>query len=134
MNFGPSGDAYFGGSFGPTSTVSVGYRGIPQSGGGYKGSNYTAVLSDAGNSIVTSTTGLTFAIPANASVAYPIGTTLTFVYSNGTGSLSIAINSDTLYLANTGGTTGARTLSPFGIATAIKVTSTAWIISGAGLA
>jgi hypothetical protein len=31
------------------------------------------------------------------------------------------------------GTTGSRTLAPFGMATALKITSTSWIISGNGL-
>jgi len=37
-----------------------------------------------------------------------------------------------MYLAG-GGTTGTRTLLPNGIATAIKVTTTEWLISGTGL-
>ena len=45
---------------------------------------------------------------------------------------TIAINSDTLTLAGTG-TTGSRTLAPFGMATAVKVTNTIWFISGNGL-
>jgi hypothetical protein len=31
------------------------------------------------------------------------------------------------------GTTGSRTLAPFGMATAVKITSTSWMISGSGL-
>jgi hypothetical protein len=37
-----------------------------------------------------------------------------------------------MYLAGAG-TTGSRTLAAYGVATAIKVTSTSWIISGNGL-
>jgi hypothetical protein len=47
-------------------------------------------------------------------------------------SLSIAITSDTMYLAGTG-STGTRTLAQYGIATAMKMTSTTWLISGNGL-
>lgn len=125
-------DTYFNSSYGPTSTLSIGYRGIPQSGGAFKGSNYTAVLSDAGGSIMANAS-VTLTIPANASVAYPIGTTLTFLNYQTSGNVTIAINSDTMYLANTAGTTGSRTLAPLGVATAIKVLATYWVISGAGL-
>ncbi|MCW5674970.1 MAG: hypothetical protein KIT15_10360, partial [Xanthobacteraceae bacterium] len=72
----------------------------------------------------------TFTIPANSSVAYPIGTTLTFI--NEVNTLTIAITSDTMKLAGAG-TTGSRTLAANGIATAIKTESTTWWISGTGL-
>ena len=48
------------------------------------------------------------------------------------GEVTIAITSDTMRLAGVG-TTGSRTLAANGIATAIKLTSTEWIISGSGL-
>ncbi|HET9574537.1 MAG TPA: hypothetical protein VFP29_12515, partial [Methyloceanibacter sp.] len=44
----------------------------------------------------------------------------------------IAITSDTMRLAGAG-TTGSRTLAANGVATALKVTSTEWIISGTAL-
>jgi hypothetical protein len=65
-------------------------------------------------------------------VAFPIGTAVTFINQNGAGVITIAITSDTMRLAGAG-TTGNRTLAANGIATAIKVTSTEWIISGTGL-
>jgi hypothetical protein len=94
---------------------------------------YTVVLSDSGKHIYASSAG-TFTIPANSggsSVAFPIGTVLTFINMNA-GSCTIAITTDTMYLAGTG-TTGSRTLAQYGIATAIKMTSTTWLISGSGL-
>jgi hypothetical protein len=96
---------------------------------------YTLVATDAQKHILhpsADTTARTFTIPANASVAYPIGTALTFINQNGAGVVTISINSDTLRLAGAG-TTGSRTLAANGLATAIKVTSTEWIISGTGL-
>ena len=99
-----------------------------------KSTAYTAVLADANTGIrhpSTDANDRTFTIPANASVAYPIGTVLTFL--NEANTVTIAINSDTLTLAVTGGT-GSRTLTAHGIATAWKVTSTKWYISGVGLA
>jgi len=94
---------------------------------------YTAVLADAQKHILHPTAdnnARTFTIPANASVAYPIGTAITFV--NQINTVTIAINSDTLTLAGAG-TTGSRTLAASGVATALKIASTSWIISGTGL-
>lgn len=73
----------------------------------------------------------TFTIPANGSVAYPIGTTLTF--TNMTSQVvTIAITTDTMYLAGPG-TTGSRSLAQYGVATALKIDTTTWIISGTAL-
>jgi hypothetical protein len=94
---------------------------------------YTLVLSDSGKSIVhpiTDNNARTFTIPANGSVAYPVGTAVTFI--NMINTVTIAITTDTMYLAGTG-TTGSRTLAAYGVATAIKVTSTSWIVSGNNL-
>jgi hypothetical protein len=96
---------------------------------------YTAVLADAGKHILhpaADTTARVFTIPANSSVAYPIGTALTIVNQNAAGVVTISITTDTMRLAGAG-TTGSRTLAANGIATALKITSTEWIISGSGL-
>jgi hypothetical protein len=113
-------------------TNSVGFRIIPQNS---QSAAYTAVLDDSGRHILhpsADTTARTFTIPANGSVAYPIGTALTFVNQNGAGTVTIAITTDTMRLAGAG-TTGSRTLAANGVATAIKITATEWIISGTGL-
>jgi len=78
------------------------------------------------------TTARTWTIPANSSVAYPLFTALTCINQHGAGVISIAITTDTMRLAGAG-TTGTRSLAANGIATAIKVTSTEWLISGTGL-
>ena len=96
---------------------------------------YTMVLADAGKHILhpsADTTARIFTIPANSSVAYPVGTAITIVNQNGAGVVTIAITTDTMRLAGAG-TTGSRTLAANGIATALKITSTEWIISGTGL-
>ena len=107
-------------------------RRIPQNS---QSAAYTLVLSDAGKHLLhpsADTTARVFTIPANSAVAFPIGTAVTFVNQNGAGALTIAINTNTLRLAGAG-TTGSRTLAPNGIATAIKVTATEWLINGTGL-
>jgi hypothetical protein len=109
---------------------SVGYTGMPQNA---QSAAYGILASDAGKSIVhpiTDNNARTFTIPANGSVAFPVGTTITFI--NMINTVTIAITTDTMYLAGAG-TTGSRTLAAYGVATAIKVTSTSWIISGNGL-
>jgi len=113
-------------------TNAVGFKNIPQNS---KSAAYTLVLSDSGKHIFhpsADTTARTFTIPANSSVAYPVGTVITFVNQNNAGVITIAINSDTLRLSPDG-TTGSRTLAANGSATCIKVTSTEWLISGSGL-
>ena len=96
---------------------------------------YTLVLSDAGKHIYhpsADTTARTWTIPSNASVAFPIGTAITFVNDSGAGVITIAITSDTLVLAGAG-TTGSRTLAANGVATALKIGTTRWQINGTGL-
>jgi hypothetical protein len=113
-------------------TNSVGFLNIPQNS---QSAAYTLVLGDAGKHILhpsADTTARTFTIPANGSVAFPVGTAITFVNQNSAGTVTIAITTDTMRLAGAG-TTGSRTLAANGVATAIKITSTEWIISGTGL-
>lgn len=105
--------------------------GIPQSA---NSGSVTLALENANQHIYHASgagSGDTYTIPANASVAYPVGTTLTFVNED-SNSISIAINSDTLTWAGTT-STGTRTLAQNGMATALKTTSTRWLISGPGL-
>lgn len=112
-----------------TTADEVGFKGIPQN---TQTGAYTLVLTDAGKHILKNGAG-TVTIPANASVAFPVGTAVTFVNRIGGGtSHDIAITSDSLILAGAG-TAGTRTLADNGVATALKITSTVWMISGSGL-
>lgn len=100
-----------------------------------KSEAYTLTLNDSGKTILhpsADTTARIFTIPANSSVGFPIGTAVTFVNQNSGGVITIQITSDTMRLAGTGAT-GSRTLAANGVATALKITSTEWIISGTGL-
>lgn len=111
-----------------TAAAGFGYMGLPQN--STTTGSYTIVAADAGKHIYASATR-TVTIPANGSVAFPVGTTITFIAAAGA-TMTISINTDTMYLAGTG-TTGSRTLAQYGVATAVKITSTSWIISGSGL-
>jgi hypothetical protein len=112
-------------------TNEVGFKNIPQNS---QSAAYTLVLADAGKHIFHPSgdaNARTYTIPANSSVAYAIGTAITFV--NMTSQVvTIAITTDTMYLSSAG-TTGSRSLAQYGSATAIKITSTNWLISGSGL-
>jgi hypothetical protein len=112
-------------------TDGLGFRNIPINS---QNTNYTLVLADAGKSIFhpsTDSNDRTFTIPANASVAYPLGTAVSFINMS-VNAVVIAINSDTMYFSGSG-ETGSRTLAQYGSATAIKMTSTTWMISGSNL-
>jgi hypothetical protein len=113
---------------GTPPTNAPGYLGCPQN---TQNGTYTTVMSDAGKHIYhTSGSAHTWTIDSNANVAYPIGTILTFINENGGGNVTIAITSDTL---RWGSSTGSRTLAANGTATAIKVASTTWRLTGDGI-
>ncbi len=122
-------------AFTGTTTVGgfeVGTKVIPQNS---KSVDYTTVLTDSGKHILhpsADTVSRTYVIDSNANVPYPIGTALTFINQYSAGVITISIVSDTMRLAVTGAV-GNRSLAPCGIATAIKLTATEWIISGSGL-
>lgn len=95
----------------------------------------TFALSDAGKNQLhpsADTTARIWTIDANATVAFPVDTVLMFTNQDSAGVLTIAITTDTMRLAGAG-TTGSRTLAANGVAFAIKLTSTEWLIDGTGL-
>jgi len=118
-----------GGTGGTGGTGATGPTNLPENS---QSASYTTVLGDGGGCIYhpsADTTARTWTIDSNANVAYPVGTTLTFINDTSAGTITIAITSDTLVLAGTGGT-GSRTLTAGNVATAIKMTTTRWMISG----
>ena len=129
---GPTGPT---GSTGPTGatgltgpTGATGPTTLPQNS---QSTSYTLQLTDSGQHIYLTSTA-TITIPANSVTAFPIGTTISII-TNSTATATVSINTDTLYLGGVG-TTGSRSVLPYGMATLIKVTSTSWYISGAGVA
>jgi len=112
------------------TAASVGYLGMPQNS---KSASYTLLIGDMGKHIYVTATGQTITIPANSSVAYPVGTTIAFIAGPSATTVSIAITTDTMYLAGSSNTTGTRTLAAYGMATAVKVAATVWYINGTGL-
>lgn len=106
----------------------AGYLDVPQNA---KTANYALLISDRGKSVVMNGASLTLTVPANASVAFPVGTAIVIINLNAT-SLSVAITTDTMTLVNST-TTGTRTLARNAMATLIKVGTTSWIIAGLGV-
>jgi hypothetical protein len=112
-----------------TTAAALGYIGMPQNS---TASSYTLVAGDQGKHIYITATGQTITIPANASVPFPIGTSIAFIAGPSATTVSIAITTDTMYLGGSG-TSGTRTLVAYGMATAVKVAATTWFINGTGL-
>jgi hypothetical protein len=82
-------------------TDAVGFRNTPVNS---QSADYTLVLADSGKTIfhpAADNNARTFTIPANSSVAYPVGTVLTFV-NLAAADVTIAITTDTMYLAGDG--------------------------------
>ena len=90
--------------------------------------DYTLVLGDAGKQIfhpVADANVRTYTIPANASVAFPIGTVVLFTVENAGTPVRVAITSDTLVFGD--GTTGNIFVNANNTLMAIKVTATKWM-------
>lgn len=119
-------------SSGASAAPTWSYSSVPQNS---QSAAYTLALTDSGGHVYhpsADTTARTWTIPANSAVAFPVGTTIVFVNDTSAGSITIAITTDTLLMAGTTNT-GSRTLAAGGMATIMKITSTKWIINGAGL-
>ena len=87
-----------------------------------KTDDYTATLAEAGTRVdFGAASGKTFTIPANASVAFPIGTII-IVSKSGANNLTLAITSDTLI--------GSTTLSATTACLLVKIAATQWIRIG----
>ncbi len=92
--------------------------------------NKTLVLTEAGKTIrfTGTSAGLVLTIPANSSVAFPIGTFIGVTNAN-TNDITVAITTDTLRWG-ADNSTGTRTLAPGADAVFQKVTATEWKING----
>lgn len=108
------------------NAYAFGYRELPQNA---RTAAYVLVISDRGKHISITTGGVT--IPANATVAFPIGTTIG-VFNNSATAQTLSITTDTLRQAGTVNV-GARTLAGYGLATLVKVGTTVWVVSGSGV-
>ena len=108
----------------------VGYMGLPQNS---QNGNYNVVLGDAGKHIYhpTGQAAATYTFPANSNVAFTVGSAVTII-NGSANNVTISLTTDTLYLSSNGAT-GSRTLTQWGVATAVKIASTTWVLSGTNL-
>ena len=112
----------------PDETFTVGYIGAPQS------TSTSLALTDQGKHVYfTGGSTATLSVATNASVAFPIGTTI-LVVNNNSANLTIqnATSGVSFQLAN-GASSTSRTVATKGMATLLYVGSDTWYVSGAGV-
>ena len=115
---------------------SIGYLGVPQSNLNPMSTNYTLVIGDVGEHLymVPSSNSLNVLIPSNASVPFPIGTSIITVLDAAYTSNVVPTTGVTLRMAgNTLGANIARTIGYYSVASLLKVGSDSWYISGSGV-
>jgi len=130
-NINTTGDIIITGNvYGSVNGYEIGYRNIPQVGWS---SNVVLGLTDGGKHYyTTSASTITVTVPTNANVAFEIGDTVNFM-NQGNATCSINLQSGvTMYLAGNS-TSGARTLSGYGVASLTKVATDTWFITGVGV-
>jgi len=95
-------------------------------------SDYTAVLADQYQTLelMNKATAIAFKIPTNASVAFPVGTTIT-VLNIGVGACTIsAVTSGTTTVLSGGAVPAAPTLAQYKSAVCIKTATDTWYVVG----
>ena len=110
----------------------IGYLGAPQK--NITATSYTLVLTDAGRTIYLTqgaNTG-TVVIPTNATVPFPLGTTILLIMGPTFSSNVTAANPPSLWVASNSVQRTAVTLGSYSMSSLIKVATDTWYISGAG--
>jgi hypothetical protein len=107
-----------------STAESLGYLGTPIN---TQSANYTTVIGDAGKTIYVTDSGTTITIPANATVAYPIGTRIEVITGPAGSFTTIALTTDTF--VGKGGGSGPASLGGYGHAILTKVAATTWFCS-----
>ena len=95
--------------------------------------DYTAVIGDAYQTLVpmNKATAVSFKIPTNASVAFPVGTVIT-VLNKGAGAVTIsAVTSGTTTVLSAGAVAASPTLAQYKTAACIKTATDTWYVVGA---
>ena len=114
---------------GSASAREVGTRGLPVN--VQTGAAYTLALGDEGSIIAHSgATAQTITIPANSSVAFPVGTAVTVVNEPSAANVTVSITTDTLNRGDGTAGTGSRTVPANSVVTLIKTSATTWMITG----
>jgi hypothetical protein len=111
-----------------TTWTSAAVSSVVQYAQNIQSADYTLAITDAGKQIfhpASDTSNRTYTIPANSSVAFPIGTVVLFTVENGGRPVTVSITSDTLVFGS--GTTGSLAVATNNTLMAIKVTATKWM-------
>lgn len=113
------------------AAVDFGYLNtIPQNIGLDSG-NVTMALTDVGKHFYhTDANARDLTIPANSSVAFPVGSVMAGVNENGAGVVTMKITTDTL---RWGSSTGQRTIAANASWSLLKVASALWRLTGDGI-
>lgn len=111
------------------SARETGTRGLPVA---TQDADYTFAIGDEGGIIRhASASTHTYTIPANGTVAFPVGTAITVINEPGAGAITLAITTDTLNRGDGIAGTGSRTIAASSLVTIVKTSATTWMISGA---
>lgn len=115
---------------GPTSTRSVGFRGLPVVS---IDADRTFLITDAGKMIrCTGTTARTWTIPPNGTVALPIGTAIV-LRNTSTAAVSIVRGAGVALRFVGSATDAGRSLATQAQATLVQEDVNVWVISGVGV-
>lgn len=116
-------------------TKELGYKGAPLIGDAASNAAISFALADAGcTAYHDEVTARTWTIPANASIAFPIGTVIIIDNTGNAGAagtITLNITSDTLRRGDGVAGTGSRNISASSVAFIRKTKSTEWVITGA---
>jgi len=117
----------------PALSFTAGYLGIPLTGGAALTTGYTFALADSGTmAVMNCGSPCTLTIPANSSIAFPVGqSVLTVFVVPGSSTVTLAITTDTLYWSPSLAT-GSRTLPAGAIFSVFKYGTTTWVGTGQG--
>lgn len=111
---------------GTVTATTLGFRGLPAN---TATGAHTFALTDQGECRSNTTGG--WVIPANGSVAFPVGSFLAGFNDSGSNQ-TLSITTDTLRLAAST-STGSRTIAPYGLFSAWKKSATVWVVAGSGV-
>lgn len=109
-------------------TNNFGYQNLPQNS---KSADYILALTDSGKQIyhpASDANARQFTIPKNATVAFALGTVVTFT-NDSANDITVIIDTDTLEYADTGAVT-TITIPQYNTMTIQKTTTTTWLGSG----
>lgn len=112
----------------PASSGTLGYLNLPQVS---FSAAYPIVATDAGKQLyhpASDANNRQVTIPANASIAFPLGTCIT-ITNGSANNVTVVITSDTLQYVNVG-TITTLTIPQYNTATIQKTTTTTWLASG----